>query len=140
MASFAVDGRRQVMFATGIVDAVDEWADVQGKRTRTGAQAVTPEGVPVWGVEVTYRESSFGRESTVTAKVQVPLKDQPTPGFMSPIVFAGLVAEARVQRASGALITSWRADGIESSTPAHGGGAPAQGQVPGPGGKPEGGK
>lgn len=124
MASFAVDGRRQVMVATGIVDAVTEWAeDGTGKRFRTDAQAVSEaSGLPLWGVEVTYRESAWGRESTATAKVQVPAKEQPSPGFMTPITFGGLVAEVRVQKDTRALITNWRAEVIESISAGNGAG------------------
>lgn len=124
MASFAVDGKRQVMVATGIVEPVTEWAeDATGKRFRTDTQAVSEaSGLPLWRVEVTYREAAWGRESTATAKVQVQAKELPTPGFMTPITFGGLVADVRVQRDTRALITNWRAEVIEAMSSGNGAG------------------
>lgn len=116
MASYAVDSKRQQMLATGIVEPVAEWVEgPDGKRHRTDSQARDEKtGLPLWGVEVTYRVESWGRESTVMARVTVGADKMPVPGFFAPIVFAGLRADVRVNRSTNALSESWRAEGIDS--------------------------
>lgn len=153
MATFAVDSRRQAMVATGIVEPVTKWGeDRDGKRFRTDEQAVDePTGMPLWGVEVIYRDENYGRESSVTAVVEVPSSAMPSPGFMTPIVFKVLVGQARFVKTRNALVTMWRAEGVESMTSAQGvvsGAAPgsseagstAKSAAPAASGRPEGGK
>lgn len=70
--------------------------------------------MPLWGVEVIHKQVNYGRESTVTAKVVVPSQDEPVGLPLTPIVFDGLVVEVRVIKASGALVESWRPEGISS--------------------------
>ena len=70
--------------------------------------------MPLWGVEVIYKQTNYGREGTVTAKVVVPSLDEPVGSALTPVEFAGLVVEVRVIRASGALVESWRAESIAS--------------------------
>ncbi|MGL5825363.1 MAG: hypothetical protein ACRCYU_11185, partial [Nocardioides sp.] len=68
MSSYCVDGERQVMFATGIVAEVPEWEEGKdGKRRPTKDQARDEgeggTGWPLWGVEVLYTSTSWGRTS-----------------------------------------------------------------------------
>ena len=116
MASFAVDSNRQQMAATGVVEAMPEWVETaEGKRRPGENQARQVEtGLPLWGVEVLYQTESWGRVSTETVKVTVPAMEQPDPGMFKPIVFAGLVANARVDRRTNGLSVSWEAEGIAS--------------------------
>jgi hypothetical protein len=71
MATFAVDGKRQQMVATGVVEPVMEWVETaEGKRRPGDAQARQDgTGMPLWGVEVAYQTENWGRVSTVTVKV-----------------------------------------------------------------------
>lgn len=113
MASYAVDSTRQPMTATGIVEPVHEWEETpEGKRRPSERQARNEEtGMPLWAVEVLYVQTAFGRKSTVTAKVAVDAQDEPRPGPLSPIGFAGLRVETRVNKA-GAFVESWSAEQV----------------------------
>ena len=74
MPSYAIDSDRQPMTATGIVSAVQEWTETaDGSRRPSDTQARHElTGMPLWGVEVLYVQSSYGRESTCTARVTSP--------------------------------------------------------------------
>ncbi|MBO0609443.1 hypothetical protein [Myceligenerans salitolerans] len=115
MATFAVDSGRQQMAATGVVEAVPEWVEVDGKR-RPGENQARHEGtgLPLWGVEVLYQTESWGRVSTETVKVTVPAMTEPVPSMFRSIVFEGLTANARVDRRNNGLSVSWEAEGIAS--------------------------
>lgn len=134
MSTFAVDSLRQPMTATGIVEAVMEWAQTpDGKRRPSDTQARDEQtGMPLWGVEVLYVQSSFGRSSTVTTKVTVAAETEPRPAPLTPIGFSGLVVEARVNKAGG-WVESWSAESITEPTrsagkSAGGGGDRTQGE------------
>ena len=116
MANYAVDSKRQPMVATGIVDQVKEWEDKpDGGRRQSERQARDEDtGFPLWGVEVLYPQTAFGRTSTVTAKVTLPSLEQPLVGQLLPVGFAGLRVEVRTNKAGG-FSESWSA---ESITPA----------------------
>lgn len=120
MASYAVDSIRQPMTATGIVEEVREWEETpEGKRRPSGKQArneVT--GMPLWAVEVLYIQTSFGRKSTVTAKVTVDAQEEPKLSPLTPIGFNGLRVEVRVNKAGG-FVEVWSADSLleTSKTP-----------------------
>ena len=81
MPSYAVDSNRQSMTATGIVEAVREWEEaLDGKRRPSDRQARDEDtGMPLWGVEVLYMQTAFGRISTTTAKVTVGAVEEPKP-------------------------------------------------------------
>ena len=114
MANYAVDSGRQPMVATGIVDAVREWEDRPdggGRRVSDRQARDEATGFPLWGVEVLYPQTAFGRTSTVTAKVTVPALDQPSPGELVPVGFTGLRVEVRPNKAGG-FSESWSADGL----------------------------
>jgi hypothetical protein len=99
------------MTATGIVEAVNEWEETaDGRRRPSDRQARNEDtGMPLWAVEVIYVQTSFGRKSTVTAKVTVDAVEEPKPAPLTPVTFEGLRVEVRTNKA-GALIESWTAD------------------------------
>ena len=112
MPSYAVDSSKQPMTATGIVEPVREWTETaDGKRRPSDKQARNEDtGMPLWGVEVLYTQTNYGRKSTVTAKVTVDAPEEPKPGPLSAISFGGLRVEVRVR--GGGLIESWTADSV----------------------------
>jgi len=79
MPSYAIDSANQKMTATGIVEAVRDWEETpDGRRRPTESQARNADtGMPLWAVEVLYAQTSFGRKSTVTARVIVDSLDEP---------------------------------------------------------------
>ena len=109
MASYAVDSIRQPMTATGIVEQVMEWEETpDGKRRPSKTQARDENtGMPLWGVEVLYIQTSFGRR----AKVTIGVEEEPKPSPMTPIAFTGLAVEARPNKAGG-LVEMWSAEGL----------------------------
>ena len=113
MGSYAVDSMRQPMTATGIVEIVREWEETpEGKRRPSDKQARNENtGMPLWEVEVLYIQTSFGRRSTVTARVTIEAEDEPKPSPMTPIAFTGLRVEVRVNKAGG-WVEYWSADSI----------------------------
>jgi len=113
MPNYAVESTRQAMTATGIVDPVMEWVEgADGKRRPSDTQARNEAtGMPLWGVEMLYIQTSFGRRSTVTAMVTVDSPEEPKPAPMTPIGFNGLRVEVRVSKAGG-LVETWSADSL----------------------------
>lgn len=113
MPNYAVESKKQPMIATGIVEEVKEWEDKPGGGRRPSDRQARDEstGMPLWAVEVLYPQSSFGRTSTVTAKVEVGAKECPAISSLAPVSFEGLAVEVRTSK-SGALIESWSADAI----------------------------
>ena len=113
MATYAVDSIRQPMIATAIVEPVMEWEETpDGRRRPSDRQARNEDtGMPLWAVEVLYTQTSFGRESTVTAKVTVGAEQQPVPARLAPIGFVGLRVEARANKAGG-FVEVWSAESL----------------------------
>lgn len=113
MPGYAVDSNRQPMTATGIVEAVMEWDETpEGKRRPSDRQARDENtGMPLWGFEVLYIQTSFGRKSTVTAKVTVGAAEEPKPSPLTPVEFTGLAVEARVNK-SGGFSENWHAEAL----------------------------
>jgi hypothetical protein len=111
MPSYTVDSTRQPMTATGIVEPVFEWVEKpDGGRRPSETQARNEAtGMPLWAVEVLYIQTSFGRKSTVTAKVTVDAQEEPKPAPLTPVGFNGLQVEVRVNKAGG-LVENWSAD------------------------------
>ncbi|MGF1648352.1 MAG: hypothetical protein ACFCVF_15725, partial [Kineosporiaceae bacterium] len=121
MPTYAVDGARTVLVGTGNVEAVTEWMELpDGSRKRTDTQARHPEtGMPLWGVEVLVSQVAYGRESMVTSRVNVGAPAEPRVARFAPVGFVGLVVDVRVNKRSGALSESWRAEEMTApSTPA----------------------
>ena len=114
MPSYMVDSMRQPFTATGIVDAVMEWEETpEGKRRPSKDKQARNEatGMPLWAVEVLYVQTSFGRRSTVTAKVQVEAVEEPKLRPLGPVGFNGLQVEVRINSAGG-FAEYWSAEGL----------------------------
>jgi hypothetical protein len=113
MATYAVDSIRQLMIATAIVEPVMEWEETSDGRRRPSQRQARHEetGMPLWAVEVLYTQTSFGRESTVTAKVTVGAEEQPSPVRLAPIGFDGLRVEIRANKAGG-FVEVWAAEAL----------------------------
>lgn len=113
MTSYAVESNRQRMRSTGIVNEVKDWVDgPDGRRRPSETQARDEDtGMPLWEVEVLYRQTAFGRESNTTGTVRVGSPVQPVMGEFTPVAFQGLTVEVRVTKAGG-LSESWRAEAV----------------------------
>lgn len=113
MATYEVDSMRQPMIATAIVEAVMEWEETPDGRRRPSERQAHHDatGMPLWGVEVLYTQTSFGRESTVAAKVTVGAEELPKPGRLAPIGFVGLRVDARTNKAGG-FVEIWSAESL----------------------------
>ena len=120
MPSYAIDSTQQSMTATGIVETVQEWEETaDGRRRPSDKQARNEDtGMPLWAVEVLYVQTSFGRKSTVTARVIVDSIDEPKAVPLTPVTFAGLRVDVRANK-TGVLVESWTAeslgDGVKAS-------------------------
>ena len=119
MSFYAVDSKRQKMVTTSIVNEVKEWEERDGRRRPSETQARDEAtGMPLWQIEVVYRQTSFGRESMVTGVVEVGCPHRPVVAEFAPVEFVDLTVEARVNKA-GALTEMWRADRLlEEGKPA----------------------
>ena len=119
MTFYAVDSKRQGMRSTGIVNEVKDWVDGPDGRRRPSEVQTRDEdtGLPLWDVEVTYRQVAFGRESSTTAFVRVGSPVKPVLGEFAPVAFLGLSAEVRVTKAGG-LAESWRAEALDDKATA----------------------
>lgn len=113
MPRYVVDSSRHLMTATGIVERVMEWMETADGRRRPSETQARDEntGMPLWAVEVLYVQASFGRESTVTARVVVGALEEPKPARLMPITFEGLAVDTRVNKAGG-LVESWSAEAL----------------------------
>jgi hypothetical protein len=110
---FPVESKRMRMDATGVVNAVMQWGqDGSGKRFKTETQDRHPEtGMPLYAVEVFYRDSNFGEDFTMTASIEVGAAEKPDPVPMTPVVFDGLELSIYKNQAGG-LTQKWRAEAI----------------------------
>jgi hypothetical protein len=110
---FPVESPRMRMDATGVVNAVMQWGqDGSGKRFKTETQDRHPEtGMPLYGVEVFYRDSNFGEDFTMTASIEVGAAEKPDPVPMTPVVFDGLELSIYKNQAGG-LTQKWKAEAI----------------------------
>lgn len=114
MTSYAIDSKAQALRATGIVEPVLRWVEdpSTGRRTQSKDQDRTEDNTFLWGVEVSYISESYGRQSTVIAKVTVPAPEQPAPAMFEVVDFLGLAVSVSVVKATGALREFWRAEGL----------------------------
>lgn len=120
MTTYAIDSERQAMLATGIVEPVMQWEETPDGRRRPSQLQDRDEatGMPLWGFEVSYRTESFGRESTVTAKVTVGAAERPEPATFTPVTFEVLRVEVRTNKANG-FSERWSAEAVKAYTPAN---------------------
>lgn len=112
MPSYAIDNDRHNLTATGIVEQVFEWEETADGRRRPSEKPARNEntGMPLWRIEVIYVQETYGRKSTVTAKVLVESPDEPKVAPLTSVKFTRLVVELRVK--GGSLIESWTADSL----------------------------
>jgi hypothetical protein len=113
MPEFPVESKRMRMDATGVVNAVMQWGqDGSGKRFKTETQDRHPEtGMPLYGVEVFYRDQNFGEDFTMTANIEVGAAEKPDPVPMTPVAFDGLELSIYKNQAGG-LTQKWKAEAI----------------------------
>ncbi|GAA1990221.1 hypothetical protein GCM10009718_29900 [Isoptericola halotolerans] len=114
MPTYAVDGKRQDMVATGVVEPEMEWFKNAEGQWRSGDVQARQEGtgLPLWGVEVAYASEEWGRVETVTAMVVVGSATQPAPSKFAPVTFGDLVVSVRVDR-NKKLRESWVAGSVD---------------------------
>ncbi len=103
MPVYAVNSKEQPMTATGIVQAVTEWEDKPGGGRRATDRQAKDEatGALLWLVEVMYLMVAFGRESTATSMVRVPLASRPEVQPLTRIEFDGLRCDVRTNKGGG---------------------------------------
>jgi hypothetical protein len=120
MATYAIDSGRTTLVGTGIVEPVMDWTETADGSRRPSEHQARDEatGMPLWGVEVLYQQSAWGRAATVTARVTVGAPAQPMVGQFAPVAFRGLTVDVRVNRKTGALSETWRAEEITAPTSA----------------------
>lgn len=103
---------RYTLRASGNVEPISEWGqDSDGKRTRLDTQATSPDGVPLWAVEVLRQTRSFGQDKTVAVPVEVASRTMPAPEAFAPLGFQNLTVDFFVRR-GGTLGERWAADGL----------------------------
>jgi hypothetical protein len=114
---YAVDSQRQAMKATGIVNPAMAWEDgPNGRRpSKTVQDRDENTGMPLWEVEVSYRQTAWGRESTTTAMVKVGAPERPAPQDDSRITFKVLSVEVRTNKGGG-VGEHWSAEYIDQMT------------------------
>lgn len=110
---YEIDSKRQAMTATGLVNKVMVWEEVNGRRkpSETNQERHEDTGMPLWGVEVMYRADGF-QQKHVTATVKVGALEQPEPDEFSAITFKGLAVEARTNK-SGGMTEYWSAEEVD---------------------------
>lgn len=114
MPSYAVDSKRQGLRATGIVNEVTEWVEdpATGRRRSTDVQSRDADsGMPLWAVEIFYKQTAFGREAHATTTVRVGSPVRPVVREFGPVEFVGLVVEVRTSKAGG-VVEIWHAEGM----------------------------
>ena len=114
MPSYAVKSQLQRMLSTSLVNPVFDWVQGDdGKRKQSKEQARDDDtGMPLWDVEVMYKQTAYGRESTATAAVRVGSPVQPVLREFAPVEFAGLVVEVRMLKNGTGIGEQWRAEAI----------------------------
>lgn len=118
MSTYAVDSDRQEMVATGIAEPLMEWMETPDGRRRPSDVQQRDEntGMPLWQVEVLYRDEAFGRPQTVKATVVVGAQEKPTPAAFTHVAFDVLRVQALVNKAGG-WSERWSAESIKKTTP-----------------------
>ncbi len=116
------------MIGTGVVEARPEWEEKPGGGRRPSDRQARDEqtGMPLWGVEVMYQQTSYGRVASVVGSVTVGVLDQPQVTALGPIAFDNLRVEVRALK-TGGLVENWAADGIAAPTGPRSGSRPSSG-------------
>ena len=131
MPAYAVDSSKQPMIGTGVVEARPEWEEKPGGGRRPSDRQARDEdtGMPLWGVEVMYQQTSYGRVASVVGSVTLGALDQPQVTALGPIAFDNLRVEVRSLK-TGGLVENWSADGIAAPTGPRGGRPGSAGPAP----------
>lgn len=109
--SIPVDPRYRLR-ATGNVEPVAEWGEGEGgKRVRLDTQATSPQGLPLWNLEVLRQVRNFGENKTVAVPVEVASRTMPAPPSFEPVAFENLSVEFFIRK-GGVLGERWSAEGI----------------------------
>lgn len=113
MPSYAVDSSKQPMILTGVQSVVFEWEEKPGGGRRPSERQARDEnsGMPLWGVEVMYQQTSYGRVASVVGSVTIGSVDSPQVVALTPVTFENLRVEVRALK-TGGLVENWSADGI----------------------------
>jgi hypothetical protein len=118
MPNYMVDGGKQSMVSTGVVaESADMQQAADKSWSNVGQRRCPDTGMPLWDVEVSMRQETWGRPSSVVAMVSVPAADAPVAGEYAPIRFEGLRVTVTLSR-SKSLVERWAADGIASAASA----------------------
>lgn len=116
MRSIPVDTERARVISTGAAPApVQEYGELSdGQRRRTGNQAKTADGVPLWHVECLIPGEDGGRTEVV--RVKVASYGEPEAGaFGDVLALESPVVTPYVDRASGRVALSWSAAGVKGA-------------------------
>jgi len=113
MPSYAVDSSKQPMILTGVKSVVFEWEEKPGGGRRPSDRQARDEntGMPLWGVEVMYQQTSYGRVASVVGMVTIGAIDEPQVTALTPVTFENLRVEVRTLK-TGGLVENWSADGV----------------------------
>ncbi|NWJ71716.1 hypothetical protein HX744_14515 [Pseudonocardia sp. ICBG1122] len=110
---------RLSFIGTGKAAARAEYVELSdGSRKRSGNQAKDDNGVNVWVIDVLVDDDDADRAEVVG--VRVSSHDEPRTEKWKPVRFINLVAAPYVDRNSGRVALSLRADGIEGQGHARG--------------------
>ncbi len=95
------------------MEARPEWEEKPGGGRRPSDRQARDErtGMPLWGVEVMYQQTSYGRVASVVGSVTVGAMDQPQVSALGPIAFEGLTVEVRSLK-TGGLVENWAAERV----------------------------
>jgi hypothetical protein len=116
MPTFPIDATRATLIATGKSTPVLEWIEGAARGAVRPQQRDENSGLLLWVVDVLIDDDDATRAAV--AGVQVPSLDAPVVQKFRPVAFTGLRVDVYVQRATGALVCRWTADGIENGKPA----------------------
>lgn len=125
MRAIPVDTTRTQFIGTGkaaaraeYVEATDGVPGGERRRIRSGNQAKDEDtGLPLWVVDVLVDDDDAERAEVIGVKVAS--RDEPHTAKWQPVRFRGLVCSPYVDKGSGRVALSFRADGIEGAPAAH---------------------
>lgn len=118
MRSIPVDTTRVQFIGTGKAASRAEYVELaDGSRKRSGEQARDDNGVPLWAVDVLVDDDEADRAEVVGVKIAS--YDEPHTEKWKPVKFTNLVVVPYVDRGSGRVALSLRADAIEGGRNGH---------------------
>lgn len=119
MRSIPVDCDKVTFIGTGKAAARAEYVELSdGSRKRSGEQAKDPDsGLPVWVLDVLVDDDEADRAEVVGVKIAS--RDEPHTEKWKPVRFTNLVITPYVDRGSGRVALSLKADGVEGPSRQH---------------------